>query len=162
VLAVALSVGYIIHQIVGAGDEAEEEKDQRAVAQQRRPGIRVGDLPLLLDGVARRDASARALDSLDRLGVALRATHFPEQLSGGEMQRVAIARALVTQPATLLCDEPTGNLDSANAADVLAILRELATGDRRTIVLVTHDDSAAAHGDRIVRLRDGRIENEGC
>jgi putative ABC transport system ATP-binding protein len=119
-------------------------------------------LPLLLDGVARRTAGNRAMESLERLGVAPRATHFPEQLSGGEMQRVAIARALVTQPATLLCDEPTGNLDSANAADVLAILRDLATVDRRTIVLVTHDDSAAAHGDRIVRLRDGRIESEGC
>jgi putative ABC transport system ATP-binding protein len=119
-------------------------------------------LPLLLDGVSRRDATGRASASLERLGVAPRAAHFPEQLSGGEMQRVAIARALVTQPTTLLCDEPTGNLDSANAAEVLAILRELATADRRTVVLVTHDDNAAAHGDRIIRLRDGLIESEGC
>jgi putative ABC transport system ATP-binding protein len=115
-------------------------------------------LPLVLDGVARREAGVRAAACLDRLGVAQRAGHFPEELSGGEMQRVAIARALVTQPTALLCDEPTGNLDSRNAAEVLAILRDLASLDRRTIVLVTHDASAAAHGDRIVRLRDGRID----
>jgi putative ABC transport system ATP-binding protein len=116
-------------------------------------------LPLVLDGVSRREAGVRAAACLDRLGVAQRAGHFPEELSGGEMQRVAIARALVTQPTALLCDEPTGNLDSRNAAEVLAILRDLASLDRRTIVLVTHDASAAAHGDRIVRLRDGRIDD---
>ena len=115
-------------------------------------------LPLLLDGVPRREAAARALACLERLDVAKRAGHFQEELSGGEMQRVAIARALVTQPATLLCDEPTGNLDSANAEQVLRILRDLATHDGRTVVLVTHDESAAAYGDRLIRLRDGRLE----
>ncbi len=116
-------------------------------------------LPLLLDGVGRREAQRRAAESMDRLAIAPRATHFPEELSGGEMQRVAIARALVTRPVTLLCDEPTGNLDTANAADVLAILRDLATTDRRTIVLVTHDLSAANYGDRVIRLRDGLLDN---
>jgi putative ABC transport system ATP-binding protein len=115
-------------------------------------------LPLLLDGVARREAIRRAAQCLDRLGVGHRTGHFSEELSGGEMQRVAIARALVTQPTALLCDEPTGNLDSTNAADVLAILRDLTTADHCTVVLVTHDSSAAAYGDRIIRLRDGRLD----
>jgi putative ABC transport system ATP-binding protein len=115
-------------------------------------------LPLLLDGVSRAAAMARAADSLERLGVALRKDHFPEELSGGEMQRVAIARALVTRPTTLLCDEPTGNLDSVNAAEVLGILRQLAAPEGCTIVLVTHDPAAAGYGDRTIRLRDGRIE----
>jgi putative ABC transport system ATP-binding protein len=115
-------------------------------------------LPLLLDGVAKSEALSRAGACLELLGVAARASHLPEQLSGGEMQRVAIARALVTGPLALLCDEPTGNLDSANAAEVLAILRELTTADRRAVVMVTHDEAAARHADRVVRLRDGRRE----
>jgi putative ABC transport system ATP-binding protein len=116
-------------------------------------------LPLLLDGVSRREAFDRALACLESLAVGQRASHFAEELSGGEMQRVAIARALVTRPSTLLCDEPTGNLDSATATDVLRILRDLADGERRTIVLVTHDASAAGFGDRTVRLRDGLVED---
>ena len=117
-------------------------------------------LPLLLDGRPRREATKRASASLERLGVGHREAHFPEELSGGEMQRVAIARALVTQPTTLLCDEPTGNLDSTNAADVLTILRDLTHTDRCTIVLVTHDPNAAGYGDRIVRLRDGVLDRD--
>jgi putative ABC transport system ATP-binding protein len=115
-------------------------------------------LPLLLDGVARKKALARAADCLDRLLVRHRVDHFPEQLSGGEMQRVAIARALVTQPTTLLCDEPTGNLDSRNSAEVLQVLRDLAKTDNCTIVMVTHDETAAEYGDRVIRLRDGCVE----
>ncbi len=115
-------------------------------------------LPLLLDGLVKRDAHLRAIASLERLGVVERANHFPEEMSGGEMQRVAIARALVTQPTTLLCDEPTGNLDSANAAEVLRVLRDLAGPGGCTVVLITHDDDAAGYGNRIVRLRDGRID----
>ncbi len=86
-----------------------------------------------------------------------RADHFPEQLSGGEMQRVAIARALVGDPELILCDEPTGNLDSANAQEILLLLRSLPNG-RRTVVMVTHDTQAAAHGDRTIHLRDGRLD----
>jgi putative ABC transport system ATP-binding protein len=115
-------------------------------------------LPLLLDGMTRRESAKRAAACLERLGVAHRAGHFSEELSGGEMQRVAIARALVTRPIALLCDEPTGNLDSANAADVLAILRELTHADGCTVVLVTHDSTAAAYGDSLIRLRDGRLD----
>jgi putative ABC transport system ATP-binding protein len=113
-------------------------------------------LPLLLagEGQTRR----RALAALERMRLLQRADHFPEQLSGGEMQRVAIARALVGEPDLILCDEPTGNLDSANAQEILALLRRLPDG-RRTVVMVTHDLQAAACGDRTIRLRDGRLDS---
>jgi putative ABC transport system ATP-binding protein len=115
-------------------------------------------LPLLL-GRARRSAAAkRAEAALDRVGLSGRAGHFPDELSGGEMQRVAIARALVTEPEAVLCDEPTGNLDSANSREVLGLLRGLPEDARRAVVIVTHDQAAAAVGDRLVRIRDGRIE----
>jgi putative ABC transport system ATP-binding protein len=115
-------------------------------------------LPLLLAGQG--PCRSRALDALDRMGLSARADHFPEQMSGGEMQRVAIARALVTNPELILCDEPTGNLDSANAQEILLLLRSLADG-RRTVVMVTHDCQAAAHGDRTIYLRDGRLDVTG-
>jgi putative ABC transport system ATP-binding protein len=113
-------------------------------------------LPLLLagEGQTRR----RALAALERMRLLQRADHFPEQLSGGEMQRVAIARALVGEPDLILCDEPTGNLDSANAQEILMLLRRLSDG-RRTVVMVTHDRQAAACGDRTIHLRDGRLDN---
>jgi putative ABC transport system ATP-binding protein len=98
--------------------------------------------------------------ALERLGMRERAEHFSEELSGGEMQRVAIARALVMEPQAVLCDEPTGNLDSAASAELLAILRALPETGRRTVVMVTHDAGAAAHADRIVTIRDGRIDGE--
>jgi putative ABC transport system ATP-binding protein len=115
-------------------------------------------LPLLLAGVG--PSRWRALGALDRMGLLARADHYPEQMSGGEMQRVAIARALVTDPELILCDEPTGNLDSATARKVLLLLRSLTDG-RRTVVLVTHDCQAAAHGDRTIHLRDGRLDATG-
>jgi putative ABC transport system ATP-binding protein len=115
-------------------------------------------LPLLLAGQG--PCRSRALEALDRMGLCARADHFPEQMSGGEMQRVAIARALVTAPELILCDEPTGNLDSANSQEILLLLRSLADG-RRTVVMVTHDHQAAAHGDRTIHLRDGRLDITG-
>ncbi|HEY7327073.1 MAG TPA: ABC transporter ATP-binding protein [Gemmataceae bacterium] len=115
-------------------------------------------LPLLLAGQG--PCRSRALEALDRMGLSARADHFPEQMSGGEMQRVAIARALVTNPELILCDEPTGNLDSANAQEILLLLRSLPDG-RRTVVMVTHDCQAAAHGDRTIYLRDGRLDVTG-
>jgi putative ABC transport system ATP-binding protein len=115
-------------------------------------------LPLLLEGQG--PSRGRALAALDRMGLSARADHFPEQMSGGEMQRVAIARALVTDPELILCDEPTGNLDSGNAKQILLLLRSLPDG-RRTVVLVTHDHQAAAHGDRTIYLRDGRLDATG-
>src|SRR5262249_54143505 len=112
-------------------------------------------LPLVLAGEGQ--TPRRALAALDRMRLVHPADHFPEQLSGGEMQRVPIGRALVGEPDLILCDEPTGNLDSANAREVLLLLRSLPDG-RRTVVMVTHDLQAAAHSDRTIRLRDGRLD----
>jgi putative ABC transport system ATP-binding protein len=114
-------------------------------------------LPLLLAGEGRRQALRRANEALGRLGLSNRAGHFPDELSGGEMQRVAIARALVTDPALVLCDEPTGSLDSASGRLVLELLRALPEPGRRAVVMVTHDAQAAAQGDRAITLRDGQI-----
>src|SRR6516225_9929293 len=109
-------------------------------------GVENVALPLLLAGVRRGEARKRAELSLERVGLTDRADHFPEEMSGGEMQRVAIARALVTDPDAVLCDEPTGNLDSANAQEILALLRSL-PDDRRAVVMVTHDATSAAVAD---------------
>jgi putative ABC transport system ATP-binding protein len=112
--------------------------------------------PLLYQNVSRRDRTARARAALERLGLGDRFDHEPSELSGGPQQRVAIARALVTNPALLLADEPTGNLDSASGLEVMAVLRELnATG--RTIVLITHDPDVASGASRQIHLHDGRI-----
>src|SRR5262249_40116048 len=118
-------------------------------------------LPLLLAGSARGAALKEAAAALERVGLVERAGHFPEEMSGGEMQRVAVARALVTNPDAVLCDEPTGNLDSASSREVLALLRELPEDRRRAVVMVTHDPGAAAVGDRVVHIRDGRLEGAG-
>jgi putative ABC transport system ATP-binding protein len=112
--------------------------------------------PLLYQGIGRKARIARATSALERLGLGDRLDHEPSELSGGQQQRVAVARAIVTDPALILADEPTGNLDSASGSDVLAVLRELhATG--RTIVLITHDADVAAAAGRQVHIRDGRI-----
>ena len=115
-------------------------------------------LPLLLGGVARRDAIAKAVASLERVGLAHRAEHFPEELSGGEMQRVAVARALVGEPDAVLCDEPTGNLDSTNSREILTLLASLPERGRRAVVMVTHDPAAARFGTRLVTIKDGLVE----
>ncbi len=117
-------------------------------------------LPLELGGTALAAARARAEVVLDLVGMLPRRTHLPSQLSGGEQQRVAIARALVIEPALLLADEPTGNLDTANGAQVTTLLRRLVDERRQTIVMVTHDPHVAAHADRLVRLRDGLVESD--
>jgi putative ABC transport system ATP-binding protein len=117
-------------------------------------------LPLLLGGQRRSVALKPSYAHLERVGLRDRADHFPDEMSGGEMQRVAIARALVIEPEAVLCDEPTGNLDSANSAAILDLLRSLPQTDRRSVVMVTHDAPAAAYGDRIVHLKDGLIEAE--
>ncbi len=117
-------------------------------------------LPLLLDGMGRREALGLGHEALEKLGMAPRATHFPEELSGGEMQRVAIARALVGGPSLLLCDEPTGSLDSVAGREVRDLLRGVAEPGARSVVVVTHDPAVAADADRVVRIRDGRIESE--
>jgi putative ABC transport system ATP-binding protein len=114
------------------------------------------ELPLLYAGVDRSERKRRALDSLERVGLASRVDHRPGELSGGQQQRVAIARALVTGPDLILADEPTGNLDSSSAEDVLHLIDELHQSGR-TIVLITHEAEVAAAAGRTMRIRDGQI-----
>lgn len=118
------------------------------------------ELPLVYRGVPAKERHARAKAALESVGIAGRVSHRPSELSGGECQRVAIARALVTRPSLLLADEPTGNLDSANTAEILALFREIhAKGN--TIIVVTHEESVAFEAARVVRMRDGRIVQDG-
>jgi putative ABC transport system ATP-binding protein len=114
-------------------------------------------LPAMLDGMGRTERSERGRQLLDRLGLADRATHRPDALSGGEQQRVAIARALFFEPAVLFADEPTGNLDSSTSEQVWNLLKELADERRLTVLMVTHEPEAAVHCRRVYVLRDGRI-----
>jgi len=116
-------------------------------------------LPLLLDGVPFSRIKEKATHLLERVGLGARTAHRPEQLSGGEMQRVAIARALITDPAVLLADEPTGNLDSHISEDILGLLKILNQAGQ-TIIMVTHDSRAASYGNRIIRLNDGSITED--
>jgi putative ABC transport system ATP-binding protein len=115
------------------------------------------ELPLLLRGDRTKDARTRAAEMLDLVGLAPRADAFPHQMSGGEMQRTAIARALVHRPALLLADEPTGNLDSANAALVLELFQKIASQRLVTLIIVTHSPAAAAVAHRQIALVDGRL-----
>jgi putative ABC transport system ATP-binding protein len=117
-------------------------------------------LPLLLGGVNRSLAMEQAEQSLRKVGMFHRADHFPEEMSGGEMQRVAIARALVMEPEAILCDEPTGNLDSATSKEILSLLRNLPEQGKRAVVMVTHDRKAAEYGDRLIHIQDGLIARE--
>jgi putative ABC transport system ATP-binding protein len=113
--------------------------------------------PLMYQGIGRKERLARAQAALERLGLGDRLTHEPSELSGGQQQRVGIARALVTEPALVLADEPTGNLDSHSGAEVLDLFKDLhALG--RTIVLITHDADVAAAADRELHLRDGQLQ----
>jgi putative ABC transport system ATP-binding protein len=115
------------------------------------------ELPLLLVGTPAREARARAREMLTRVGLEHRAGHRPNAMSGGEQQRVTVARALVGRPAVVWADEPTGNLDSAMAAQVMALLSELNQDEGQTIVLVTHDPGIGAAAGRLVRMKDGHL-----
>jgi putative ABC transport system ATP-binding protein len=115
-------------------------------------------LPLMFSGVPEKERRARARALLERVGLGPRLTHRPTELSGGEQQRVAVARALVGQPVLLLADEPTGNLDTATGAEIMALLRELNREQWLTLLVVTHDPEVAAFANRIVKLRDGKVE----
>jgi len=117
-------------------------------------------LPLMFVGVPERERLERARLLLEQVGLADRLAHLPSQLSGGEQQRVAIARALVGRPSIILADEPTGNIDTATGAEIMALLRRLNREQGVTLLLVTHDAEAAAFADRIVGLRDGQIETD--
>ncbi|AFV88202.1 Putative ABC transporter ATP-binding protein [Acidipropionibacterium acidipropionici ATCC 4875] len=114
------------------------------------------ELPLFYGGVAPAERRQRAVDALERVGLGSRIHHRPGELSGGQQQRVAVARALASEPAMILADEPTGNLDSASTDDVLSLFAELhETG--RTVVLITHEHEVGARAQRMVHVRDGRI-----
>jgi putative ABC transport system ATP-binding protein len=115
-------------------------------------------LPLMFSGVPQKERRARARVLLDSVGLGQRLNHRPTQLSGGEQQRVAIARALVGEPALLLADEPTGNLDTVIGAEIMALLKELNAERGLTLLVVTHDPEVAAFADRVVKLRDGQVE----
>ncbi|MCZ7573733.1 MAG: ABC transporter ATP-binding protein [Ardenticatenaceae bacterium] len=117
-------------------------------------------LPLILDGMKESQAQQKAETWLTRLGLADRMTHRPDQLSGGQQQRVAIARALVAEPALILADEPTGNLDSRAADEIAALLRQISEEWNRTVLMVTHDPRIAAHANRIIFLKDGTVVDE--
>ena len=124
------------------------------------PTLTVGDniaLPCLLAGMKPADAEARAEVLADRVGISERLRHYPQQISGGEMQRAAIARALVHRPALIVADEPTGNLDSENGANVLALLRALNQETGVTILLATHAADVAGAASRILRMKDGKF-----
>ncbi|OGW36966.1 MAG: macrolide ABC transporter ATP-binding protein [Nitrospirae bacterium GWC2_56_14] len=116
-------------------------------------------LPLLLEGLPFSKVKPRAEALLRKVGLAERIEHRPEQLSGGEMQRVAIARALITNPAVLLADEPTGNLDSHTSEEIFRLLSGL-HAEGQTIVMVTHDRFAAGHGTRLITLKDGALDQD--
>ena len=125
------------------------------------PTLTVADniaLPCLLAGMKDQDAERRARALAERVGIAHRLTHYPQQISGGEMQRAAIARALIHQPALLVADEPTGNLDSENGKNVLGLIAELNKELNVTVVLATHAADVAAAATRILRMKDGRFE----
>jgi putative ABC transport system ATP-binding protein len=118
------------------------------------------ELPMTYAGVKRDERKQRAIEALDRVGLADRVGHRPGELSGGQQQRVAVARALVSDPAMILADEPTGNLDSVATEDALALFDEL-HAQGRTIVLITHEIEVAQRARRIVRVRDGRLQSAG-
>jgi putative ABC transport system ATP-binding protein len=117
------------------------------------------ELPLLLTRMGRAERRRQVEAALDLVGLADRARHLPRQLSGGQEQRVAIARALVTDPALVVADEPTGNLDSHSAHDVLKVLQSLSADAGKTVIMVTHDPKAAAFGSRSIHLEKGELTN---
>jgi len=158
-----------------AGRDVQDlSDDERARARNRQIGfvfqsfqllhrasaLRNVALPLVYRGVPARERNRRAAEALSRVGLAHRQSHKPFQLSGGQRQRTAIARALVTQPSLLLCDEPTGNLDSNTTEEIMALFHEL-HAERNTILIVTHEAAIAARCPRAIRLFDGRIVADG-
>lgn len=117
-------------------------------------------LPLVLDGVKQAVAQSKAAEWLTKVGLGERLANRPDQLSGGQQQRVAIARALIADPALILADEPTGNLDSRAADEIALLLRQISNEWNRTVLMVTHDPRIAAHANRIIFLKDGSIVDE--
>jgi len=119
------------------------------------------ELPLIYRGMAAAERQAAAKQALQRVGLAGRESHAPNELSGGQQQRVAIARAIVTEPAVLLADEPTGNLDTRTSGEIMDLLTGLNRDRGITVIMVTHEPDVAAHANRIIRFLDGRIVADG-
>ena len=115
-------------------------------------------LPLLLDG--RKPDQAKVNNIIQKLGLSNRMNHLPNQLSGGQQQRVAIGRALINNPALLLADEPTGNLDSENSREIISLLRSFNKEFNQTVIIITHDERIALSADRIIAIEDGRITRD--
>ena len=161
--------------VLDGADVSQLSRDQRAVIRNAKIGfvfqsfnllartsaMENVELPLLYGDVplSRRDRDNVAREALHRVGLAGRERNYPSQLSGGQQQRVAIARALVTNPAILLADEPTGNLDSKTSVEIMGIFQQL-NDSGKTIVLITHESDIAAHAKRVVHVRDGRIQQD--
>jgi putative ABC transport system ATP-binding protein len=118
------------------------------------------ELPMLTAGLSRRDASKRAFQLLEMVGLKERVNHFPDELSGGEQQRVAIARALANKPSVILADEPTGDLDTKTGMEVVRILHDTSKKENAIVIVVTHDPMITERADRILHLRDGSIVGE--
>jgi len=118
-------------------------------------------MPLLIRGVALKEAMSRAAGYLDLVDLSDRALHKPNELSGGEQQRVAVARALIPQPRVVLADEPSGNLDSENGERLHALLWDISRQEKRTFIIVTHNADLASRADRILSMRDGMLESDG-
>ena len=114
-------------------------------------------LPLVYAGISKEDREERALTALDKVGLADRVNHRPNELSGGQRQRVAVARALVNNPSIILADEPTGNLDSATSIEIMALFQDIHKNGN-TVIIVTHEEDIAQYAHRIVRLKDGEVE----
>jgi len=117
-------------------------------------------LPLIYNGLRGRKRFERAMTALEQVGLADRKNHKPNQLSGGQQQRVAIARALVNDPAILLADEPTGNLDSKTGAEIIGLFQKLHQEQGQTVIFVTHDPFIGRHTDRIIHLEDGKVVSD--
>jgi putative ABC transport system ATP-binding protein len=117
-------------------------------------------LPFVLDGRSKQEAKQRATTLIDKVGLANRKDHLPEEMSGGEIQRIAVARALAFDPPILLADEPTGNLDSKTGESILSLLRQINREAGCTVVMVTHSQEATGYGDRTIVFRDGKVEKE--
>jgi putative ABC transport system ATP-binding protein len=117
------------------------------------------ELPLVYSGIRGRERRERAVATLERVGLGHRMDHRPNELSGGQRQRVAIARALVNEPSILLADEPTGNLDSVTSEEIMRVFADLHAAGQ-TVIMVTHEPDIAAHAERVVLLRDGRVETD--
>jgi len=126
---------------------------------QRATALHNVEVPLIYSGISRKERQARAVEAMQQVGLESRQHHRPNELSGGQRQRVAVARALVTRPSILLADEPTGNLDSTTASEILELFDALHRAGN-TIVLVTHDRKVGEHAGRIVRMLDGRVQTD--